>query len=121
LGRRRKGIPGLTWSWKRAIGLSALKGRISRKIGIPLTREGRQRKVGRLLGCCVPLLLLGGTVGSVLGGGGTRFAEPIFDPGAPAGIEETIVAPGRDWQDEPIESDRPSLGGTRRVSAEGGR
>jgi len=46
---------GFSFSWKRAIGLSALKGRISRKIGIPLTRSGRQRKVGRAMGCCLPL------------------------------------------------------------------
>lgn len=42
---------GFSWSWKRAIGLSAAKGRLSRKIGIPLTRSGRQRKLGRMAGC----------------------------------------------------------------------
>lgn len=42
-------LPGLSWSWKRAIGLSAAKGRLSRRIGIPLTASGRQRKIGRLL------------------------------------------------------------------------
>jgi len=46
---------GFSFSWKRAIGLSGLKNRVSRRIGIPLTRSGRQRKLGRLLGCCVPL------------------------------------------------------------------
>ena len=49
---------GFSFSWRRAIGLSALKGRISRAIGIPLTREGRQPKVGAMLGCCVPLAIL---------------------------------------------------------------
>jgi hypothetical protein len=34
-----------------------MKGRISRQIGIPLTRSGRQRKVGRAMGCCVALAL----------------------------------------------------------------
>jgi hypothetical protein len=38
---------GFSWSWKRAIGLSALKGKISRKIGIPLTESGREKKIGR--------------------------------------------------------------------------
>lgn len=52
---------GFSFSWKRAIGLSAAKGRISRKIGIPLTRSGRQRKVGRAVGCCVPLLICAGS------------------------------------------------------------
>lgn len=34
------------FSWKRFIGISALKAKISRKIGIPLTKSGRQRKLG---------------------------------------------------------------------------
>ena len=44
---------GFSFSWKRAIGISGMKNRISRKIGIPLTRQGRQRKVGRAVGCFV--------------------------------------------------------------------
>jgi hypothetical protein len=44
---------GFSFSWKRALGLSAAKGRLSRKIGIPSTRSGRQRKVGRAAGCLV--------------------------------------------------------------------
>ena len=55
---KRKGIPGLSFSWKRAIGLSAAKGRLSRKIGIPLTRSGRQRKMGRAMGCCIPFAFI---------------------------------------------------------------
>jgi hypothetical protein len=35
---------GFSFSWKRAIGLPAAKGRLSRRIGIPLTRAGRQQK-----------------------------------------------------------------------------
>jgi hypothetical protein len=50
---RRNLIPGLSFSWKRALGISAAKARLSRKIGIPLTRAGRQRKVGAELGCAV--------------------------------------------------------------------
>lgn len=37
------------FSWKRFIGLSALKAKISRKIGIPLTQSGRERKIGALV------------------------------------------------------------------------
>jgi hypothetical protein len=44
---------GFSFSWKRALGISAAKSRLSRQIGIPLTRSGRQRKVGRALGCCM--------------------------------------------------------------------
>jgi hypothetical protein len=54
---------GFSFSWKRALGISAAKGRLSRQIGIPLTRSGRQRKVGQLLGCCFPLLTLWGAMG----------------------------------------------------------
>lgn len=35
------------WSWKRATGLSAFKGKVSRKIGVPLTKSGREKKFGR--------------------------------------------------------------------------
>gem|GEM_PF-606050 len=41
---------GFSFSWKRALGISAAKGKISRLIGIPLTKSGRQRKAGRLIG-----------------------------------------------------------------------
>ncbi len=44
---------GTSFSWKRAVGISGAKNRISRKIGIPLTRSGRQKKVGRAAGCFV--------------------------------------------------------------------
>lgn len=54
---RRRGIPGLSFSWKRALGVSAAKGRLSRQLGVPLTRSGRQRKIGRMAGCCIPLVL----------------------------------------------------------------
>jgi hypothetical protein len=40
---------GFSFSWKRALGISAAKGRLSRKIGIPFTKSGRERKLGRLL------------------------------------------------------------------------
>ena len=38
------------FSWKRLLGISAAKSKVSRAIGIPLTRSGRQRKIGRLFG-----------------------------------------------------------------------
>jgi hypothetical protein len=41
---------GFSWSWKRATGISALRGKIARATGVPTTRAGRQRKIGRLLG-----------------------------------------------------------------------
>ena len=46
------------FSWKRLIGLSAAKAKLSRQIGIPLTRSGRERKIGRMItggGCLLPM------------------------------------------------------------------
>jgi hypothetical protein len=40
---------GISFSWKRAIGLSGTKGRISRVTKIPLTRSGIERKIGRTI------------------------------------------------------------------------
>lgn len=45
------------FSWKRALGISAAKSRVSRKIGIPLTRSGRQRKAGAAMGCMTFILI----------------------------------------------------------------
>ena len=42
-------IPGLSFSLKRAVGISAVKQKIARKTGIPLTKGGLERKVGRMV------------------------------------------------------------------------
>lgn len=42
--------PGLTFSWKRALGIDRVKRRISKATGVPLTRQGRRNKLGRILG-----------------------------------------------------------------------
>lgn len=44
------------FSWKRAVGISGAKAKLSRKIGMPLTRSGRQRKYGAAVGCATFLL-----------------------------------------------------------------
>jgi phosphatidylserine/phosphatidylglycerophosphate/cardiolipin synthase-like enzyme len=44
------------FSWKRALGVTKAKQRISRKTGIPTTRSGRQRKAGAAAGCLIPVL-----------------------------------------------------------------
>ena len=44
------------FSWKRFFGITKVKSSISRKIGIPLTKAGRQRKIGSMViggGCVV--------------------------------------------------------------------
>lgn len=44
-------IPGLSFSWKRALGISGLKTKIARKTGIPTTKQGLQRKIGDAIIC----------------------------------------------------------------------
>ncbi len=39
-------IPGLSFSLKRAVGITAVKQKISHATGIPTTRQGLERKVG---------------------------------------------------------------------------
>lgn len=42
-------IPGLSFSLKRASGVTAIKQKIARKTGIPMTKQGLERKVGKTL------------------------------------------------------------------------
>ena len=49
----RRKTYGFSFSWKRALGVTSAKQRIARATGIPTTRAGRQRKVGRMMGCMV--------------------------------------------------------------------
>ena len=39
-------IPGVTFSLKRAVGITAIKQKISKATGIPLTKQGLERKIG---------------------------------------------------------------------------
>ena len=47
---KKKGIPGLSFSWKRALGITSAKRKIAKATGIPTTKQGRRVKVGRLFG-----------------------------------------------------------------------
>jgi hypothetical protein len=42
-------IPGLSFSLKRALGITAVKQKIARQTGIPTTKQGLERKVGKML------------------------------------------------------------------------
>jgi hypothetical protein len=42
-------IPGLSFSWKRALGITQVKREISMKTGIPMTRAGLERKIGNTI------------------------------------------------------------------------
>ncbi|MGN1353441.1 MAG: hypothetical protein ACI4V2_00845 [Alloprevotella sp.] len=39
-------IPGLSFSWKRALGISQAKQKFARQTGIPTTKQGLERKIG---------------------------------------------------------------------------
>ncbi|MBR5238609.1 MAG: hypothetical protein IKV26_07940 [Paludibacteraceae bacterium] len=39
-------IPGLSFSLKRAVGISGLKNKVAHAVGIPTTRQGLERKIG---------------------------------------------------------------------------
>ena len=40
-------MKGLTFSLKRAVGISGMKTKIARKTGIPTTKQGLERKIGQ--------------------------------------------------------------------------
>lgn len=42
-------IPGVTFSWKRALGITKIKQQIARETGIPTTKHGLERKIGDAL------------------------------------------------------------------------
>jgi hypothetical protein len=48
------------FSWKKLSGLSGAKSNLSKKIGVPLTKSGRNQKVGRIVskGCMGSLAIL---------------------------------------------------------------
>jgi len=52
------------FSWKRAIGVTHAKSKTSKATGIPLTKSGRQRKIGKIVtsGGCLVFVLIGGTI-----------------------------------------------------------
>lgn len=43
-------IPGLSFSWEKALGITKAKRKISKATRIPLTKSGRRNKIGRILG-----------------------------------------------------------------------
>jgi len=50
MAKKKKGIPGLSFSWKRALGISKAKRKVSKATGIPTTKSGRRNKFGKLFG-----------------------------------------------------------------------
>lgn len=48
-GKSSTGIPGLSFSWKRALGITQAKQKIARQTGIPTTKAGIERKIGKMI------------------------------------------------------------------------
>ena len=42
-------IPGVSFSWKRALGVSKVKQQIARETGISTTKSGLEKKIGRVI------------------------------------------------------------------------
>ena len=40
-------MKGLSFSLKRAVGISGLKSKVAHKVGVPTTKQGLERKVGQ--------------------------------------------------------------------------
>ena len=40
---------GLSFSWKRAVGISGMKNKVARATGVPTTKQGLERKVGSVI------------------------------------------------------------------------
>ena len=47
--KKKSSIPGLSFSLKRALGITQFKQKVSRETGIPLTRGGIERKIGNTI------------------------------------------------------------------------
>lgn len=43
------GIPGLSFSWKRALGITKMKQKIARETGIPTSKTSIERKIGKTI------------------------------------------------------------------------
>lgn len=47
--KRSTPIPGLSFSWKRALGITQAKQKIARETGIPTSKTGLERKIGNVI------------------------------------------------------------------------
>ncbi|WP_277935318.1 hypothetical protein [Parablautia muri] len=48
--RKKSLIPGLSFSPKKAFGVTKVKRKIAKATGVPTTKSGRRAKVGKILG-----------------------------------------------------------------------
>ena len=48
--KKKKLIPGLSFSWKKALGITRAKRKIAKATGIPATKAGRRNKLCKIFG-----------------------------------------------------------------------
>ena len=49
MSKKSTPIPGLSFSWKRALGITQTKQKIARETGIPMSKAGLERKIGSII------------------------------------------------------------------------
>lgn len=49
MGKKLILIPGLSFSWKRALGITKLMQQISRTTGVPMSKAGFEHKIGNTI------------------------------------------------------------------------
>lgn len=50
MAKKKSIVPGLSFSAKRALGVSKAKSKVAKATGIPTTKSGRQKKLGKIFG-----------------------------------------------------------------------
>ena len=89
------------FSWRRLLGISAAKARLSREIGIPLTRSGRRQKVGRALGCAVVIWATAGVAVAAAAASCSTPTAPLFSLAATYRLVKVRTAVYPDTGDAP--------------------
>ena len=49
MSKKSTPVPGLSFSWKRALGITQLRQRVARQTGIPTSKAGLERKIGSVI------------------------------------------------------------------------
>lgn len=49
MSKKSTPIPGLSFSWKRALGITQAKQKIARETGVPTSKAGLERKIGNTI------------------------------------------------------------------------
>lgn len=49
MSKKSTPIPGLSFSWKRALGITRMKQKFARETGIPTSKAGIERKIGNVI------------------------------------------------------------------------